>query len=95
MHGAIVVVGAIVIAVIVLDLLATISVARQIDLPKLPRRSQIIFIWLLPVIGAMITLEIHRRAEPHGAAASGAADAINPAGIGVEESGHSHSDGSH
>lgn len=46
--------------VLVLNIWATGLVRSQIDLPAHQRRSQILFIWLIPVIGAVIAIEVHR-----------------------------------
>src|SRR5438094_770672 len=78
MQGSMIILGPITTAVIVLGVWATVIVARQIDLPRVQRRSQIIFIWLLPVVRAMIALEIHRRAKPYDARTRVAADEIHP-----------------
>jgi hypothetical protein len=80
--------------IVILDYWATVVVARQIDLPAAQKRLQLIFIWLLPVVGAMISLRIHRPDKPYGAHSSGASNDIYPPGIGPEDSG-SHSDGLH
>ena len=52
--------------IVILDYWATVIVARQIDLPAAQKRLQLIFIWLLPVVGAMIALRIHRPTNPIG-----------------------------
>ena len=47
---------------------------RQLDLTSRERRAQILFVWLLPVIGAWIAIEIYRpsrpRRKPHRLAAN-------------------------
>jgi three-Cys-motif partner protein len=78
--------------IIILDCWATVVVARQIDLPRAQRRLQLLFIWLLPVVGAMISLRIHRPDKSYRARSSGASNDVYPAGIGPEDSG-SHADG--
>jgi hypothetical protein len=78
MQGTIVVLGAIATPILILNVRATVIIARQIDVPRRQRRSQVIFTWLLPVVGALIALEIHRRARPYSARARLAADEINP-----------------
>jgi hypothetical protein len=80
------------VVIILLDCWATVVVARQIDLPRAQRRLQLLFIWLLPVVGAMISLRIHRPDKPYRARSSGASNDIYPAGIGPEDPG-SHADG--
>ena len=82
------------VVIIILDCWATVVVARQTDLPRAQRRLQLVFIWLLPVVGAMISLRIHRPEKPYRARSSGASDDIYPPGIGPEDTG-SHSDGLH
>lgn len=78
MLGAAVILGVFTTATIALDVWATVVVRRQIDVAKRQRRYQIAFIWLLPIIGALIALEIHRQTKPDGAPASLAADEIHP-----------------
>jgi hypothetical protein len=73
-----VVLCAIATAIVLLDVWATRVVVRQIDLPGLQRRAQVIFVWLVPIIGALIALEIHRRAKSYQPRARLAADEINP-----------------
>jgi len=78
MQGPAVVFGAIATVIIGLDIWATVVVARQTDLPLVQRHFQIMFVWLLPVIGAMMAMEIHRRAKQHKPRARLAADEISP-----------------
>src|SRR3954447_6980039 len=47
--------------VVVLNFWATARVRDQTDLPTNQRRLQLLFIWLLPVIAAVIVIEVHRR----------------------------------
>jgi hypothetical protein len=62
MGVSILVLGALGVIVVALNIRATALVQCQIELPSHQRRAQILFIWLLPVIGAWITGEVYRRA---------------------------------
>ena len=53
--------GTLVAIVVGLNIWATARVRNQTDLPANQRRLQLWFIWLLPVIAAVITIEVHRR----------------------------------
>ena len=73
------VLGAVAAVVVVLDTLAARSVIRQADLSPQQRWSQFLFIWVLPVVGAWIALEINRPwRRPLIRRPGLAADEINP-----------------
>lgn len=82
-------------AAIALDIWATGVVARESDLLPTQRRNQIIFLWLLPIAGALMALEFHRRSKPRRGRRFSAGDDPFLAGIGPEEIHDSHSDGPH
>ena len=82
--------GAVGIVLVGLNIWATRVVRRQTELPPQERRFQILFIWLLPVIGALITVEVHRRTAFHRPRPRLVADEIQH-----DIGGHGHSDGPH
>lgn len=64
--------------VVVLNIWATRVVRRQIELPAHQRSSQILFIWIVPVIGAVIAIEVHRRPALRRPRSRLVADEIHP-----------------
>jgi hypothetical protein len=94
MKGTLIALAAFTTAVVIVDCWATVVVARQTDLPRAQRRLQLAFIWLLPFVGAMISLIIYRPDKPYRARSGGASDDIYPPCIGPEDP-SSHSDGLH
>jgi hypothetical protein len=87
MKGTLIALAAVTTAVVIADCWATVVVARQTDLPRAQRRLQLAFIWLLPFVGAVISLMIHRPDKPYRARSGGASDDIYPPGIGPEDPG--------
>jgi hypothetical protein len=79
-------------AVVVADVWATIAVARQPYLSRWQRYAQIIFVWVLPVVGAMVVLEVYRRDKPHHIMPGGGdvTGELYPGGIGPEGTGRPH-----
>jgi hypothetical protein len=74
----ILVLGAVAVVVLSLNVWATGIVRRQTDVPPHQRRLQLLFIWLLPMIGAMITGEVYRRTTFHRPRQRLVADEIHP-----------------
>ncbi len=74
----ILILGVLASVLVALNVSATRTVARQIDQALQQRRSQILFIWLLPGFGALIAIEIHRRSRPAQRRPYLAADEIHP-----------------
>jgi len=72
------VLGVLAAVVVVLDIWATRTVVHQTDLTSRQRRTQVLFVWLLPVIGAWIAIEIYRPSRPHHKRRRLAADEIHP-----------------
>jgi hypothetical protein len=69
---------------IALDIWATAVVARERDLLPAQRRNQIIFLWLLPIAGALMAFEFHRRSESRrGRSFVAADDLFGPANGGA------------
>ncbi len=64
--------------VVVLNIWAHRLVRRQIDLPPHQRRAQLLFIWLVPVIGAVTAIEVHRRPTFRRTRSRLVADEIHP-----------------
>jgi hypothetical protein len=78
MRLPILILGVLTAVVVILDIWATRTVTRQLDLSPQQRRSQILFIWLLPVIGAWIAIEINRHSQPAQQRPRLVADEIHP-----------------
>jgi hypothetical protein len=76
--GAWIAVGVLVAIVVALNFWATARVRDQTDLPASQRRLQLLFIWLLPVIAAAITIEVYRRSPFRRPRQRLVADEIHP-----------------
>jgi hypothetical protein len=70
--------GAVAAVVVSLNIWATVIVRSQTDVPTHQRRLQLLFVWLLPVIGALITVEVHRRTTFRRPRSRLVADEIHP-----------------
>lgn len=76
--GASILEGALVAIVLALNLWATARVRCQADLPPDQHRLQLLFIWLVPVVAAVIAIEVHRRSTFHQRRQRLIADEIHP-----------------
>jgi hypothetical protein len=76
--GASILEGVLVAIVVGLNFWATARLMDQTDLPADQRRLQLLFIWLVPVIAAMITIEVHRRSPFRRPRQRLVADEIHP-----------------
>lgn len=63
---------------VVLNIWATGTVMRETEIPPHQRRAQLLFIWLVPVLGALITTEVHRRTTFRRPRLRTVADEIHP-----------------
>lgn len=70
--------GALVTIVVGLNIWATARVRAQSDLPANQRRLQLLFIWLIPVIAALIAIEVYRRSPFRKPRQRLVADEIHP-----------------
>ena len=70
--------GAVATFVVILNIWATALIRSQTDVPANQRRLQFLFVWLLPVIGAWVTVEVHRQTTFRMPRLRIAADDIHP-----------------
>jgi len=70
--------GSLVGIVVILNIWATVTIRAQSDVPPQQRRLQVLFVWLLPVIGAVIAVEVYRRTRFTRTRPKLVADEIHP-----------------
>jgi hypothetical protein len=74
----IVLLGAVAAVAVTLNLWATGILRREIEIPHPQRRAQLLFIWLVPVLGALIAVEVYRRTAFRRSCLRTVADEIDP-----------------
>lgn len=78
MRTSILELGALAAAVVALNLWATARISNEPDLPIHQKRLQLLFVWLFPVIGALVSIEVYRRSTPRTPRQRLAAEEIHP-----------------
>jgi hypothetical protein len=63
---------------VILNIWATGTVRREIEVPPHQRSAQLLFIWLVPVLGALMTIEVYRRTTFRRPRLRTVADEIHP-----------------
>jgi hypothetical protein len=77
-HWPFVYFGAMAVVAFGLSCWATRVVLRQPDVPRLQRRWQLALTWVLPIVGALLVVEIYRVARRRTRSGFVTADEINP-----------------
>jgi hypothetical protein len=70
--------GAIALAAIGVSCWGTRVLLREADLPRLQRLAQLVVVWVVPFLGALLVSELHRPSRRRRSRSSLTADEINP-----------------